>query len=194
MEPLEARWKHGPRPTYVTIADFEDEVAAFAGSDPARRRRFFGMTNASLTMTNAQLVLHYNQAHPSAPVTRTSAPQPSYDAFYMLAYAVHALGNAPVTGPGLSSAFGRLMPPATRIDVGPSGIFEAFQTLRSGGRVDLNGAIGSLDFDPATGEAPIDYAILCLGMSDRGSAQGSVEAGLVYDAGRRALTGKLRCP
>jgi len=194
LAPLEARWSRGPRPIYVTTTDFPDEIATFAGSDAARRRRFFAMTNVSLTMTNAQLVLHYNQAHPDAPVTRTSAPQPSYDAFYVLAYAIHALGDGRVTGPAISDAIRRLEPPGRPIDVGPAGIFEAFETLRAGGGIDLRGAIGSLDFDRETGEAPIDYAILCPGVNDRGTAQGSVESGLVFESGPKKLTGKLHCP
>jgi hypothetical protein len=192
--PLEARWTHGPRPIYVTTTELRDDFAAFAGNDLSRRRRFFGMSNATLTMTNAQLVLHYNQAHPDAPVTRTSAPQPSYDAFYTLAYAIHALGDSPITGPALSTAFARLETPGRPIDVGPSGILDAFQALRAGGSIDLQGAIGSLDFDRATGEAPIDYSILCLGVNDRGVAEGSVESGLVFESGPKKLTGKLHCP
>ena len=39
-----------------------------------------------------------------------------------------------------------------------------------------------------------DYAILCLGVSERGIAEGSVESGLVYEAGSKKLVGKLHCP
>jgi branched-chain amino acid transport system substrate-binding protein len=127
-------------------------------------------------------------------VTRTDAPQPSYDAFYVLAYAIHSLGDTPITGPAISTAItSRLGPIGHPIDVGPADILTAFSTLRSGGNIDLNGAIGSLDFDPATGEAPINYAILCFGADNQGNAT-AVESGLVYDSSTRRLTGSLHCP
>jgi hypothetical protein len=195
VAPLEAQWDGPDRPTYVTAMAFGDGLAAFAGRDASRRRRFLGVTNVSSTMPNAQLVLHYNSVFPGEPVLRTDAPQPSYDAFYMLAYAALSLpADAPVTGPALSRAFARLGHGGKRVDVGPAGIFDAFEALRSGGDVDLEGAIGSLDFDPATGEAPIDYAVLCPGVDDHGVAAGFVESGLVFDAGKKAFRGQLRCP
>jgi branched-chain amino acid transport system substrate-binding protein len=191
---LESRWDHGARPIYATPSSFGADTVALLGAGVTRHQRLFGMTNSSLTMTNAQLVVHYNQAYPSGPITRTEAPQPSYDAFFMLAYATQAIGDGAVTGPELSTTFARLLPPGTPIDVGPGGIFDAFQTLRSGGNIDLNGALGSLDFDRTTGEAPVDYAIVCPGVSDRGTAQGEVESGLVYESGRKRFVGKLHCP
>jgi hypothetical protein len=196
LVPLEARWAEGPRPFYVTAGGLSTEDAAFAGRDPMRRRRFFSVTNLSTTMTNARLVLRYNLAYPAEPVVRTEAPQPSYDAFYVLAYARYALGDGPVSGPALADAMQRLLPPGRSVDVGPAQILGAFETLRSApdGRIDLNGALGSLDFDSATGEAPVDYAVICLGLDDHGAASAPVESGLVYDARARKLLGALRCP
>ncbi len=197
--PLEERWGTGaassPRPIYLANSgQFGPEVAAFEGKDATRRHRFFGVTNMSTRMPNAQLVLRYNLAFPDEPVTRTIAPQPSYDAFYILAYAALSLGDAPVTGPSLSRALARMLPPGRHVDVGPAGIFDAFAALRAGDHVDLSGALGELDFDPATGEAPVDYAIVCPGVDDRGAAGESVESGLVYDATNKKLTGTMRCP
>jgi len=191
---LEARWGAGSRPTYLTESALPASIAAFVGSDPARRRRFFAVANLSTTLTNAQLVLRYNMAYPREPIVRSEAPQPSYDAFYTLAYATYALGEDAVTGPALSKAIDRLLPPGRAVDVGPAAIYDAFATLRAGGQIDLNGAIGSLDFDRATGEAPIDYAIMCLGTDDRGAASEGIDSGLVYDARAKKLTGALRCP
>ena len=57
--------------------------------------------------------------------------------------------------------------------------------------VDLVGSTGSLDFDPATGEAPTDDVILCL-KNERGQTA-AVESGLVYRAGAKKLEGQLRC-
>jgi len=189
---LEKKWRRGPRPFYIVGSGF-DPLLDFIGTNGERRHRFFALTNVS-TPVNAQLVLRYNLAFPKEPVTATTAPQPSYDAFYVLAYAALALDDGSVTGPGLSRAMSRLLPPGHPVEVGPAGIFDAFETLRSGMRVDLEGALGSLDFDPATGEEPVDYAILCCGTDGKGRASGSIESGLVFDSRRAALMGMMHCP
>jgi len=195
LELLERRWGAGVRPVYlITSASFENDIPAFAGRDPDRRRRFFGVTNMSTRMPNAQLVLRYNQAFPTDPITRTEAPQPSYDAFYILAYSILAQGDATITGPSISRALDRLLPPGRPVDVGPQGIFDALSALRAGENVDLSGALSDLDFVRATGEAPIDYAIVCLGVDDHGAAKGSVDSGLVYDAKLKKLMGTIHCP
>jgi hypothetical protein len=195
--PLEASWPKGasaPRPVYLTTSGLSRSATDFAGRDASKRHRFFAVTNRSTTMPNAELVLRYNAAFPREPIMRTEAPQPSYDAFYVLAYATYALGDAPVTGPALSRSIERLMPPGLDVDVGPVQVGEAFEVLRSGGRIDLNGAIGALDFDPRTGEAPIDYAIVCMDVDDQGRAAATVDSGLFYDARGKKLVGALRCP
>ena len=128
--PLEKRWRHGPRPFFILGPVFEPALLDFIGKDSERRRRFFGLTNVS-SAVNSELVLRYNVAFPREPVTPTTAPQPSYDAFYVLAYAAIALGDSSVNGPDLSRAMSRLLPPGHPVDVGPAGIFDAFETLRS---------------------------------------------------------------
>ncbi|HEY2518054.1 MAG TPA: bifunctional serine/threonine-protein kinase/ABC transporter substrate-binding protein [Polyangiaceae bacterium] len=193
LAPLEQLWNKGPRPYYASVSGNTDATLDFISRSPNTWHRFFNLTNQTSTLPNAQLVLHYNQIHPDAPVIRTAAPQPSYDAFYVLAYAVHALGETNITGPQLSDAIGRLVPPGRPVDVGPGGILDAFQTLRSGKNIDLTGSIGSLNFDRESGEAPIDYAILCIGSDSHGRAI-EVESGLTYDARTKSLVGSLHCP
>jgi hypothetical protein len=196
--PLEAAWASragGPRPVYLTSSGIPWAFAAdFAGRDSSRRRRFFSAIERSATLTNAQLVLRYNVAFPGQPVTQTLAPQQSYDAYYALAYAIYALGDAPITGPALSHAIERLLPPGLEVDVGPAQIVRGFEALRSGGRIDLNGSGGGLDFDPRTGEAPIDVAIECLSVDDHGRAAAPVDSSLFYDARAKKLVGALHCP
>jgi hypothetical protein len=146
-----------------------------------------------MTAANARLVMHYNETA-SKPVTEADAPNSSYDAFYVLAYATYALGDRPVTGATLARSIESLLPPGKPIDVGPSGIFDAYTSLRRGDRIDLNGAFGSLDFDPATGEVPFKHAIECAGIDERGRADHGVESGLVYASDGDRLEGTLRCP
>jgi serine/threonine protein kinase/ABC-type branched-subunit amino acid transport system substrate-binding protein len=193
-EPLERGWRDpGVRPRYVKTSPFGPPVHAFIGTNAERRRRFLSLTTVSTTAANARFVARYNETFADT-VTRTFSPNSSYDAFYVIAYATYALGGAPVTGAALANALPRLTPPGTAIDVGPSGIFDAINKLSGGGRVDLNGATGPLDFDPATGDALVDLAVLCVDVDGRGSAAGNRESGLVYDATSRALRGTMRCP
>ncbi len=194
IAPLEASWPaHAPRPIYATMHNLAPAVFSLIGKDPSRRRRFFGITSVSTIDTNAKFVTHYNETF-AEKITRTVAPNTSYDAFYLLAYGVHALGDRPPTGPNLARALTRLMPPGKPVDVGPADIFDAYKTLAAGKNIDLDGAIGKLDFDVETGEAPVDMAILCVNVDHEGRAFDTVESGLVYDAATKKLTGAMRCP
>jgi len=122
----------------------------------------------------------------------------SYDAFYLLAYATSALApGEPVTGASLAKAFARLVPsaaPGTRpsgIDVGRAGILDAYRALQAGERIDLGGASGALDFDLATGSAPLDQAISCLAVG--GGSVREIDSGLVFRASSGLLEGTMRC-
>jgi len=194
IEPMERGWRDATfRPHYVKTSPFGRPAHAFIGTSAERRRRFLSLTTVSTTAANARFVARYNEAF-SDTVTRTFSPNSSYDAFYVIAYAAYALGDAPVTGASLASVIPRLTPPGTPIDVGPTEIFDAINKLAGGGRVDLNGATGPLDFDPATGDAVVDLAVLCVDVDPHGAATGNRESGLIYDATSRALRGTIRCP
>ncbi len=190
---LERDWREPVRPRYVRTSPLGPLVHSFIGTSAERRRRFLSLTTVSTTAANARFVARYNEAFSDA-VTRTFSPNSSYDAFYVIAYATYALGDAPVTGTGLAAAIPRLTPPGPTIDVGPSGIFDVINRLSTGGRVDLNGATGPLDFDLATGDARVDLGVLCVDVDSRGAASGNRESGLVFDAMSGTLRGALKCP
>jgi branched-chain amino acid transport system substrate-binding protein len=191
---LERGWREPIRPRYVRVGAHRPLVHKFIGGSAERRHRFLSLTAISTTPANGRFIVRYNDAFPNDGATATVSPNSSYDAFYVVAYAVQALGDAPVTGVSLASAIPRLTPPGPRIDVGPSGIFDVLRQFASGGRVDLNGATGPLDFDLATGDAPVDLAVLCVDVDARGVASGNRESGLVYDATSGALRGAMKCP
>ena len=192
---IESRWRDGaPRPIYLLAADVPDLLASFVGASAERRRRIFGVVSTSASTANAQFVSRYNDAH-AKQVSRTENPGSSYDAFYVLALAAHALGDEPISGPALARAFARLVPPGRSVDVGPTQVFEALSELARGGHVDLEGADTALDFDLATGDAPSDFALVCAATDRAGRASGeSVESGLVFRAKSRRVEGTLRCP
>jgi branched-chain amino acid transport system substrate-binding protein len=193
-EPLEKGWRDSAmRPRYVKTSPLGSPVHEFIGASADRRHRFVSLTTVSTTAANARFVARFNEEYGDS-VTRTFSPNSSYDAFYVLAYAMYALADQPVTGAALAAAIPRLTPPGATIDVGPSGIFDAINKLASGGRVDLNGATGPLDFDPLTGDARVDLAVLCVDVDARGVATDDRESGLVYDATSGTLRGVMHCP
>jgi hypothetical protein len=193
------------RPRYASVGLLSEALLAFIGTSRDRRGRFFGVTPESSTVANARFVTRYNEVFPDR-ITLTISPNSSYDAFYLLAYATYAIpATEQVTGEALSRALGRLAPsgppgaqparPAGRsIEVGLGGIFDAYAALSRGDSIDLVGASGTLDLDPATGETAFDLAILCAGVDAKGRARDGVESGLVYSTAARQLAGALHCP
>jgi hypothetical protein len=168
-------------------------VFDWMSTDATKRRRFYGLKPTSSTSTNARFVMHFNESSPEK-VTRTDAPNSSYDAFYLLAYATYALGDQPPTGANVARAFSRLVPPGKKVEVGPTGIYDAYTALRRGENIDLEGAYSSLDFNLATGEIPFDEALLCVGLDDLGRASENIESGVVYRSATGRLEGTLHCP
>jgi hypothetical protein len=191
--PLEKKWGSAPRPFYIIGSTFDDAILAFTGRSEERRRRFFALTNTS-TAANAAFVLRYNLAFPATPVTPSTAPQPSYDAFYLLAYAAYALGDAPSAGPTSRERSAGCSRPGDRPRSGHHR--SSISSIGCGPArcVDLEGALGPLDLDVATGEAAVDYAVLCCGIDARGRAVGSIESGLVFAAGSGSFNGAMHCP
>jgi branched-chain amino acid transport system substrate-binding protein len=181
------------RPTYLLPYIIDEDALRFIGASFERRRRVYGLTTVSTTRANARLVLHYNETFPE-PITRTWAPNSSYDAFYLIAYAVYAARSKAIDGPTLAASIARLVPPGLPIEVGAASILGAFDALNRGERIDVNGTTGSMDFDLRTGESRIDLAILCASVDAKGVAAGVIESGLVFDANTGELVNELRCP
>jgi branched-chain amino acid transport system substrate-binding protein len=195
---VEERWPRAAkyRPRWIEPTVLHIDLFPFLGKDRERRRRFFGVTTASSTAVNARFVMHYNETFDDKS-TRAFSPNSAYDAFYLVAYALYAQGDGAVTGESLSRAIARLVPSQgahRTIDVGIAGIFDAYNALRRGENIDLNGATGPLDFDLATGESVFDQDVVCVGTDDRGLANDSIESGLVFDAREKKLRGAMKCP
>ena len=91
-----ARSGSSPARTCKT-SPFGSPVHAFIGTSaelaPALPLAHDGLDDAA----NARFVARYNEAFADT-VTRTFSPNSSYDAFYVVAYATYAIGDAPVTG------------------------------------------------------------------------------------------------
>jgi hypothetical protein len=191
---IEGRWRGGPRPTYLLSDDSTESLAPMIGASAERRRRVFAVTPPSNEAPTARFVLRYNEAHPDAPVTRYVSPAGTYDAVYLLAYAVFSLGSGPVDGPALGRAFARLVPPGDAIEVGPNGLFDGISALASGRSLDVRGSSSALDFDLATGEARVDFALVCADVDAHGRASGDRESGVFYRTAQGTVDGTMRCP
>jgi hypothetical protein len=122
-------------------------------------------------------------------------PGSSYDAFYLSAFAAHAIGDGPITGTELARAFERLVPPGITVDVGPVQVFDALAALARGAQVNLEGTATSLDFNLATGEATSDFSLMCPARDAAGRwKRESVESGVVFRAASQRVEGTMRCP
>ncbi len=134
---IESAWPSSTaRPYYFEPYVVDRALIAALGSDAALRRRVLGLTSVSSTQTNARFVLHYNETFGDQ-ITRSLAHNSSYDAFYMVAYAVYASGPGAIDGRKLSGAMARLLPPGESVDVGPSEIIGAAWSLARGANIDL---------------------------------------------------------
>jgi hypothetical protein len=193
LVPLEQRWPktERERPRYVSFALIGSHLLEFVAGDTSRRKRVFGVWPVSSTQANTRFVARYNELFPDDGVTRSNAPSATYDAFYLLAYATYSVApGQPLDGRALSRAFARLQPPGRKVEVGMSGIFDAYAEIAAQRNVDLVGATGGMDFDMSTGDAPIDQAIFCVSADGKSG----VESGLVYSAANARLSGNLACP
>jgi hypothetical protein len=190
---IEASWRAAKRrPVYLLNTPLH-ELLPFLGARRDRRTRVYGVSSVSTTLTNARFVVHYNETFPS-PITRTLAPNTSYDAFYLAALALLAEPEGLPAGPALARTITtRFVSAGTHAEVSPTGILPAFNALRSGAQLDLEGTTGRMAFDPATGHASFDLAILCADVDASGAAVGSAESGLVFETATGRLRGDLRC-
>jgi serine/threonine protein kinase len=108
VRPLEEEWPSGaPRPTYAMAFAPYEETWPFIGASAERRRRFLGVDAVVNTIANVDFISHYDETY-AQKLNPTMAPNNIYDAFYALAYAIHALGAETVTGPAMARAFRRL--------------------------------------------------------------------------------------
>jgi ABC-type branched-subunit amino acid transport system substrate-binding protein len=86
----------------------------------------------------------------------------SYDAFYLIAYALIANQTLPLTGGAVAEGLKRMVPPGMSVSAGPSDVGKATSELTAGRNIDYSGVTGALDFDITTGDSPGDYNIYCV--------------------------------
>lgn len=192
---VEARWPAGaPRPTYLVAEDSTSILADFIGASAERRARVLSISPVAVPTTTSRFLMRFDAVHPGE-ASRTINPSSTYDGVYALAYATFAVGTGPVSGPSLARGLSRLASPqGHRIECGPTDLFAGITALTRGDGIDLEGASGHLDFDPATGNLTSDFALLCPALDQSGRASDDVESGVAFLGRERRTAGTLHCP
>jgi len=188
---IEAAWGDlnpmPPRPYYLfpdggKVVELTDGV----GADDTKRKRIRGTVPGVTSELYGAFKLRYQSYIKQDPLAYADT---GYDAAYLLAYSMLAVGDKPLTGIAISDAM-KKMSKGTPIDAGPTNdeINKAFQAIQSAGEIDYNGASGPLNFDPKTGEAKADIDIWCIGRNAEGKAT-FFSSGQHYDAQSEAIVG-----
>ncbi len=103
----------------------------------------------------------------------------SYDATYLISYAIASQGDKPITGASIAEGLSHVIS-GTPIKAGTTQLPQAFGILGSGQNIDYDGASGPLNFDLTNGEAPSDIQFWCV---PKGATSG-ITSGSYYDAAK----------
>ena len=118
-----------------------------------------------------------------------------YDSFYESAYAMQAALDAngdrafaldPST---YASAIAGFNAPGTLLSVGPTNVSQVLSDISGKVDVDLDGASGSLQFDPATGTPIANSVLNCI----KASATSVTSSGVTFDGKTGTPTGTYSC-
>ena len=173
------------------------ELIAACATKPTLKARSRG-TSPQVTTPLAQdfFNFRYKATYQDAPQLIFGQTQ-AYDATYLIAYAAQATKPtfAPVSSLEVARNMAKMVGGSMTVDVGPTGLKTALEALRSGQTIDFNGASGPLDFDPAVGEAPGDYAVWCVRTDPNTNAPAYENVtGMIWRYKTNALDGTFACP
>lgn len=194
---LETQWV-GTKPTYLfpdggLIPELWDAI----GTNSELRARIFGTVPGTNNATYQLFRSRYMSFIKDGTTPDVGGTAASFDALYMLALAVAANPDKPVTGANIVEGLKRLVPPGTQHSPGSTNINAAFAILASGKNLDYVGASGPLDFDLATGEATSDIQIWCVPTEDKtptGKAAAGTNSGIYFDAVGGTIAGPTLHP
>ncbi len=196
MTKVEAQWPTSgpppPRPMYLFAdgGEVPELLDACKGNDNLRTRIRGSVPGAKSSLFN-QFAIRYNgKFGQSADVFGAAG---SYDSVYLLAYSIVTLGTKTVDGTGVAKGL-ESMVGGSKLEVGPTNIKAAFQALGvTGGKIDIEGASGPLNFDIVQHEAPSDIDIWCVG-KDGASNPVFASSGRFFDSAAGAMVGTYSCP
>jgi hypothetical protein len=209
---VEMRWPADARyrPTWLVVKGIASVFTGSIGSNADWARRVYGTQPFVDKSTPAYAAFEssFRSKYPpnvAQQVSATATPS-YYDAAYVLAYAVAANRNSPVTGANLASAvrnqltpFPGGMPKAREVSVGFDNAFNALTALTNGERIDLQGLTGKLDF-LANGDVNQTQEIFCMrtepdAQGGFGKVVGVKSSGMYFDPQREQVIGNVMgCP
>lgn len=203
--PLESLWPAGvPRPLHVTglsswaSAPLTGYLASPPGKATGLRKRVFGVRGLSPALDPAIVsnwTIRFKTAYPEFMNSNINPlAYTVFDAAYLAAYSVAAVGSKPLTGPNAAQGLMQLLPPGAPIQASPDDISKALGILGSGQAIDLNGLSGNLNFDPKTGGVGVDTEIYCSSVDLSGTAVGFQSSGFKWDHLTGTGSGTVACP
>ncbi len=190
---IERGWSAPHRPLYLSASGpYTQGLFSYVQqNDQATgiRKRILGVVPGTNNQTFRNFRSKYGGRYDIAEAD-TSGPAQSYDAVYLLAYSLVALGDGEITGAGIAEGMKRTVPlaggAATPIEAGSADdLNKAFAELAAGRNIDFNGASGPVDFDIATGDPNSDMQVWCVGAEYKGK-----NSDTYYDA-EGALVGSV---
>lgn len=191
LDAIETSWPGGttppPRPYYLLsdggeVQELLDEITAQSGVR-ARVRGTVPGTNSALFQAFS---LKYQGKYGSPADVFGQAG--SYDAVYLMAYSIAALGaSTPPDGTGMANGMIKMVG-GVPIDVGSGQMQSAIGALMGGSAIDINGSSGPLDFDTKLHEAPSDIEVWCVVLDGKGNPQFQ-PSGRLYDSAKGQMTG-----
>ena len=202
--PLTLQWPTGTPLPYTL--DFTGTFG-FVGSTfqllnmvPALQSRIFSVSSGEYAEDRqAQFNVRMSEAYPA--LANTGIPfafpvQSYYDAVYMAAYALTALGSKPISGAALATTLPLLNPPGTLTTTDPGNIGEAFGLLSSGMGIDIDGLGGNLNLDPTLGTVDYNVEMQCPEPDPAGSGAivGFQPTGYYTTGSTGSSTGVYSCP
>ncbi len=208
MIPYEASLGGGdPKPFYfIPDGPAKPELFAAVKAQPELATRIQGTVPGAVTPLASNFFnFGYKSKYPQSPdadgnmvdSTLLFGMAGSYDATYLLAYAMIATNtdSQTFTGSQFAKGFAKTINGAA-VDVGPANFLTAVTPIRASG-IDFNGASGPLNFDLAKGEAPSNVIIWCVRKnpnSATGDFQRFDDTGQTFDSLTSELEGPYSCP
>src|SRR5262249_2992846 len=135
----------------------------------------------------------YNATY-SEPYAENSVAEFSFDAAFLLAYAAAAESNAPaLNGQVMAEGMARMAAPSEfKFTVEAGDIQKVFSALTQPSKqnIELTGATGLIDFDPATGNRRGVFEMWCISKPGVG-ASGFIPAGIAFDYSQDTKDGSV---
>jgi hypothetical protein len=167
--------------------------------NPVLRQRYFGLRATGYNFAQADFDLWRTQLNFKAPelIGQTIGFNHShnYDAMYLLAYSIIAMGNEPVTGPNIARGMRKIADETggTPIKWGPDEMSKAIAALTGGQNIAFSGVLGDYGFNKA-GERPGNGDVYCVTAGPNGAPNGVASSGYRYNTQTGRGEGVVACP